>query len=316
LGLSGSVLEERLYCLQDANWNVVAVVSTAGAPHERYCYTAYGKPTFLSGSFGCRGSSICSWDALYTGRQHDVETRFGHFRNRIGLFDLGRFGSRDPAESSPNLYEYVGDDPLTRTDPTGLQQAAEKTYTLYVCVRGIDVKGPGAAGGHVFIILDCGNGPQVFRGGPSGGQNREGCKCSNQLVADSYPYQVAPNPADTPPDIPKTDEERNKISCRKYTIRTAADCATIQNCFNKTIALINKQCLPYKAIPGPIDSGTNSNAVASWLLQNCMKNPPLLLPGGKILPGWPTFLPDFIKNPQPDNKKVSKCCGSDGSGNV
>jgi len=123
LGLSGSGLEERLYCLQDANWNVVGISSTAGAILERYTYTAYGKPTFVSGAFGGRVSSSYAWDSLYTGRRFDAETGFGYFRYRLVQFDLGRFLGRDPIgyeAGDPNLYCYVGDNPLISVDPTGL----------------------------------------------------------------------------------------------------------------------------------------------------------------------------------------------------
>ena len=76
LGISGSGLEERLYAMQDANWNVIGVADTSGAVQERYCYSAFGTPTVLTPTFGARSPNTSSylWDALYTGRQYDVET--------------------------------------------------------------------------------------------------------------------------------------------------------------------------------------------------------------------------------------------------
>src|SRR5436189_405887 len=35
-------LDERLYALQDANWNVTALTSSSGDVQERYAYDAYG----------------------------------------------------------------------------------------------------------------------------------------------------------------------------------------------------------------------------------------------------------------------------------
>jgi hypothetical protein len=35
-------INERLYAMQDANWNVVAICNTSAAVLERYAYTAYG----------------------------------------------------------------------------------------------------------------------------------------------------------------------------------------------------------------------------------------------------------------------------------
>ena len=90
---------------------------------ERYCYTAYGKPTFLTGAFGSRASSSYAWDALYTGRQFDAETGFGYFRHRILLFDLGSFGGRDPIGyfgGDSNLYRYVESCATDATDPFGM----------------------------------------------------------------------------------------------------------------------------------------------------------------------------------------------------
>ena len=43
----GNGLEETLYYCQDANWNVTALVSAAGAVVERYMYDPCGKATVL-----------------------------------------------------------------------------------------------------------------------------------------------------------------------------------------------------------------------------------------------------------------------------
>ncbi len=40
------------YYLQDANYNVTAVVDNTGAAVERYRYTPYGDVSFMTGSFG------------------------------------------------------------------------------------------------------------------------------------------------------------------------------------------------------------------------------------------------------------------------
>jgi YD repeat-containing protein len=49
-GKSGSGLEQRLYALQDANWNTTAVVDTSGVVVERYQYDPYGAVTVLNGN--------------------------------------------------------------------------------------------------------------------------------------------------------------------------------------------------------------------------------------------------------------------------
>jgi RHS repeat-associated protein len=123
-GYSGSATG-RFYALQDGNWNVVAIAGTDSTVKERYTYSAYGKPEFRDPTtFGLLNNNISAfaWDSLYTGRQYDPETGLQYSRNRCYHPVLGRFISRDPAgyRGGINLYEYVGDDPLVRTDPYGL----------------------------------------------------------------------------------------------------------------------------------------------------------------------------------------------------
>ena len=39
---------ERLYIQQDPNWNTGSICDPAGACQERYCYSAYGQPSFFT----------------------------------------------------------------------------------------------------------------------------------------------------------------------------------------------------------------------------------------------------------------------------
>ncbi|MEZ6131585.1 MAG: hypothetical protein R3C59_23185 [Planctomycetaceae bacterium] len=41
-------LDERLYALQDANWNVTSLIDTSGTVQPRFNYDAYGMPEFLT----------------------------------------------------------------------------------------------------------------------------------------------------------------------------------------------------------------------------------------------------------------------------
>ena len=63
-------LDERLYALQDANWNVTAVTNASGAVQERYAYSAYGVPIFLDASFAGASSSY-QWETLFAGYRWD-----------------------------------------------------------------------------------------------------------------------------------------------------------------------------------------------------------------------------------------------------
>jgi RHS repeat-associated protein len=118
---SGNGLEERLYALQDANYNVTAVANTLGVVQERYAYSAYGQPTFMDGSFGNRSSSSYGWNLLFAGYRYDIESGFYQVRNRVYHPGLGRWFQRDnlPYADGMNLYQAVMDNPVEFTDPTG-----------------------------------------------------------------------------------------------------------------------------------------------------------------------------------------------------
>jgi RHS repeat-associated protein len=134
--VSGTI--ERLYAMQDSNWNVVAIADVRGAVNERYAYAAYGEPSLLDASYGPRAVSECCWDTLFTGRQYDRETGFYYYRNRFYSAELGRFVSRDPVQykGGINLYAYAGSNPLNMVDPGGTR------YGYWKCVAyGLTIEG-------------------------------------------------------------------------------------------------------------------------------------------------------------------------------
>jgi len=123
LGKSSSGLEERLYALQDPNWNVAAISDTTGTIAERYAYDAYGRPTVLTGTFGSRASSSYAWETRYAGYRLDAETNDYHVRNRNLQSHLGRWDRSDPggfAGHDNNLKRYAHNRPVGSTDPRGL----------------------------------------------------------------------------------------------------------------------------------------------------------------------------------------------------
>jgi RHS repeat-associated protein len=97
----------RLYALQDAQFNVVAITADTGSVEQRFVYQAYG-------------GTDHAWEYRYTGRELDLNTRLQLNRHRYLHLQLGRWCSRDPIgyEDGWNLYRayFV----INRVDPTGL----------------------------------------------------------------------------------------------------------------------------------------------------------------------------------------------------
>ncbi len=101
----------------------LTAVTDFGNVTERYRYDAYGATYVQSGSIFVPLSDTAKQFAtrLYTGREHDSETGLYHYRARTYSPSLGRFLQRDPVdtEDQVNLYAYVGNNPVNRTDPSG-----------------------------------------------------------------------------------------------------------------------------------------------------------------------------------------------------
>ncbi len=122
-------LDERLYCLQDANWNVTSVADSSGTIQERYAYDAYGTPRILTSAFTTRASSNHEWETLYAGYRWDGEMAWSHVRHRVLHPFLGWL-QRDPIgyENGLNLYEYVWCCPTTAIDTFGLVGWEDNPY--------------------------------------------------------------------------------------------------------------------------------------------------------------------------------------------
>jgi RHS repeat-associated protein len=115
-------LNERMYALQDANFNVTALADSTGAVQERYGYDAYGLSTVLTPGFGDRTSSLYAWEVRYGGYRWDGECGLYQVRHRGFHAALGGWLQRDPLGpvAGSNLYEYCKGRPIALVDPAGL----------------------------------------------------------------------------------------------------------------------------------------------------------------------------------------------------
>ena len=126
-------LDERRYCLQDGNWNTIAIADTSGTVTERCSYDAYGVPTFLTSGGTVQASLPTGWETLYAGYRWDGDpAKMYYVRNRMLLPYVGTWNRRDPIgySESKNLLQYVTLRPTSHVDAFGLQSAPRRSNAV------------------------------------------------------------------------------------------------------------------------------------------------------------------------------------------
>jgi RHS repeat-associated protein len=111
--------DERLFVLQDANWNITSLAG-GGSIQERLAYSPYGMPLWLSPTFTPDGPSY-QWEYLFTAHRYLNEVGILVARNRLYVPLLGVFTSRDSLiyVDGMALYQYVSSHPINLYDPSG-----------------------------------------------------------------------------------------------------------------------------------------------------------------------------------------------------
>ena len=107
------------YYFPDRNGNISVVTNGQSTVRESYRYDAFGAPTVTVGA----GQTAINNRILFTGREWNPAFGFYEYRARAYNPTIGRFMSEDPKgfdAGDYNLYRYVGNDPLNRSDPMGL----------------------------------------------------------------------------------------------------------------------------------------------------------------------------------------------------
>ncbi len=118
----------RYYARQNANGDIVALVKgaspNAGAVLERYAYEPYGSMVVMNGAGAVLpGGTAHSWRFFFQGGRLDNVSGLYNFQRRDYGPASGVWMTRDPIGllgGDPNLYRFVGNNPVKFTDPTGL----------------------------------------------------------------------------------------------------------------------------------------------------------------------------------------------------
>ncbi len=120
--IRGSDGWERFF-QHDAQGNCILQTDGAGNLVEQYDYDAFGQPYFYDAAGSDIGGSPWGNRFLFTGREWLHDLWIYDYRHRMYHPELGRFLQPDPIQFKAgdyNLYRYCHNDPVNKTDPTGL----------------------------------------------------------------------------------------------------------------------------------------------------------------------------------------------------
>ncbi|QOV87556.1 RHS repeat-associated core domain-containing protein [Humisphaera borealis] len=120
----------RIYACQDANFNLTALISTAGSVLQRFVYEPYGIDSVRAANWSTTTDAY-NWTVRFQSGRVDNGTGLYYFRNRDYVSTLGRWGQRDSGEyiDGCNLFAFVESNPVNMTDPEGLQTTAKNAET-------------------------------------------------------------------------------------------------------------------------------------------------------------------------------------------
>lgn len=109
----------------EARGHTMLLTAANGTLAEQNEYDAFGRPYFFNATGQPQTASNYGNRFLFTGREYLSELKLYDYRARMYQPELGRFMQPDPqhfAAGDYNLYRYCHNDPVNRSDPTGMAE--------------------------------------------------------------------------------------------------------------------------------------------------------------------------------------------------
>ena len=119
--------QQRLLLSPGQVGNVTALTGITGTLVEQYSYNPFGQVFMYDGNRNPISTSAYGNRFFFQGREYIAALNIYDFRNRAYSPDLGRFLQMDPSgfNGGNNLYRFVGNNPVTGTDPMGLDDLVD-----------------------------------------------------------------------------------------------------------------------------------------------------------------------------------------------
>jgi hypothetical protein len=220
---------------------------------------------------------------------------------------------RQKAPKGPHTYVYVGNNPISRTDPSGLVESTRTVAgpmpsplpsaggcIVSVCCRRVEVD-PTGIGTHCFVLVTQPSGQRTSYGGYAHKVGPAGCE--RILIACARPF---PQPGSSAGETFPGEPSGATYSC--FHLGTLP-CQPTFDCLDSGRHWFHAKCCCYAAV---LPGRPNSNTVARTLLARCVDGRDgIHVPSGNPR-GWPTWAPKYDPLPIDQNCEAAPaiCCNN------